>query len=392
MDTTLKQVRILAFLFITAGCLSACEFGVENPGPIEDSALNTDSAIQPLVVGMGADLSTILDDVGYFMGIASRDIYHCGAFEAEQFMQEGEIEPRHVNGLWAGMHRARWAAESGIERMRDVLGNDFESNPLVTEAYTWAGYSNRVLGENVCQAIIDGGAPESNVAHFERAEGQFSEAIRLAEQQGENELLQRAHAGRAQVRLAQENWEGAAQDAAMVSDDFMFEGEFSTNSTREENWLANQSHVRSYFSAYGTFVTEVDDPRITWEDQQETGVDGETPFYLQMKYPDLGSDIELAAGDEMRLIEAEVALRQDQDVGLVESTINAIRGQASVGSTVSLNTEEEAWSALRRERAIVLWMEGRRLWELRRFDDPFLDGRDSCLPPSQNEEATNPNL
>lgn len=391
MGSLLKQTSLIVTLLVAAVLLSACDFGVENPGPIEDEALNTESAVEPLVVGMGADLSAVFDEIAYFMGIASRDIYHSGVFEAEQFMQEGEIEPRHVNGLWADMHRARWASENGIERMQNILGDDFESNPFAIEAYTWAGFSNRVLGENVCQAIIDGGEPQSNTVHFERAEDQFSEAIRLAEQQGESELLQRAHAGRAQVRLGLERWSEAASDAAIVPDDFEFEAEYSTNSSREENWLVYESHTRSYFSVYGTFAAEIDDPRVPWEDQEETGVDGETPFYIQLKYTDLGSDIQLAAGDEMRLIEAEVALREDGDIDFALDRINAVRAEAGA-EEVNASSEEEAWNLLRRERAIILWMEGRRLWDLRRFEDPFLDDRDSCIPPSENEAATNPNL
>jgi hypothetical protein len=370
---------------------TGCELGVTNPGPIEDDALNDPRAMQPLVVGMGADLSAIVDDIGYFMGIASGDITHTGAFEAEFFMQEGRIEPRHVNGLWAGMHRARWVAESGIERMKKVLGQEFESNPLVTQAYIWAGYSNRVLGENVCQAVIDGGAPEDHTVHFVRAEAQFTEAIRLAESQGEAELAQVAYAGRAQVRAALGDWTNAAADAQRVPDDLVWQAKYSDNSTREWNWLANESQIRAYFSVYGTFaVEEQGDPRVPWTDMQRNGVDGRTPFYRQEKYKTWAADIDLAVGDEMRLIEAEAGLRANDMDGALQK-INAVRQAAGVGP-VSATTMDEAWAALRREREIVLWMEGRRLWDLRRFDDPFLSGRDRCIPISQNEANTNPNV
>jgi len=383
----LRVSIFIIFIFPFTGC----ELGVENPGPISDDALNVEGAMEPLVVGMASDLSAVLDDVSYFMGIASRDIYHSGVFEAEQFMQNGNIEPRHVNELWADMHTARWTAESGIERMQEVLGSDFESNSLAIRAYLWVGYSNRVLGENVCQAVIDGGEAQPNTVHFERAESAFTEAITLASQQGETELLQRAYAGRAQVRLALQDWEGAESDAQNVTGDFEFEAAYSLNSTREENWLSNQSNVRSYFSVYGTFaVDQVADPRITWIDQNEAGSDGETPFYLQRKYLDNGSNIELAKWDEMLLIEAEVALRSDDVPGAMQK-INEERSRHGLGS-LSASNEEEAWQILRTERNIILWMEGRHLWDLRRFDDPFLSDRDRCIPPSQNEVSTNDNL
>ena len=385
----LGQRAAIGLLTLT---IAACDLGVTNPGPIADDALNTRSAMEPLVNGMASDLSAVYDDVGYYMGIASGDITHTGVFEPEQFMQVGDILPRHVNDLWSEMHRARWTAETGIERMREVLGDEFNSSPLPIQAYIWAGYANRVLGENVCQAVIDGGAPQPVAVHFGRAEEQFTHAIQLAEQQGESALLERAYAGRAQVRLALEDWSGAASDAAQVPDAFEFEAMYSDATGREYNWLANQSQLRDYFSVYSTFAVPLqDDPRITWTDMNRIAVDGLTPMYMQQKYPGLGSSIDLAAGDEMRLIEAEAALRLNNDVDEAMAKINSVRGAAGAESSTA-SAMDEAWAALRREREIVLWMEGRRLWDLRRFNDPFLNDRDNCIPISENEVNTNPNI
>lgn len=373
--------------------LAACNLGVENPGPIDDAALNEPAAMKPLVVGMGADLSAVLDDLGYFMGIASGDITHTGAFEAEAFMQEGHIRPEHVNDLWAGMHRARWEAEQGIERMKTVLGDAFETDPLSTEAYVWAGYANRVLGENVCQAIIDGAAPQPNTVHFQRAEEQFTTAIELAGKQTDSDvtdLLNAAYAGRAQVRLDLGEYADAAADAARVPDGFVWQAKYSLNSDRENNWVAHESVLRAYFSVYGTWAATADDPRVPWQDTGKMAVDGKTPFYLQQKYTGLDSDIDLSKWDEMRLIEAEALLRSD-DVAGGMAKINAERAGYDL-PPLTASTPAEAMAALRHEREIILWLEDRRLFDLNRFDDPFLTGRDKCIPASQEEQSTNPNL
>lgn len=388
---TLRRQLVAAAAIILA--LGGCDLEVTNPGPIDDSALNSPDALAPLVVGMGADLSAVLDDIAYFLGIASGDITHTGAFQEEAFMQLGQIRPQDVNGLWAGMHRARWTAEDGIERMHEILGDDFSASPYVTEAYIWAGYANRVLGENVCQAVIDGGAPESDSVHFTRAADEFTTALDLAQgQTGENiaQLVLAAHAGRAQVRLALGDWDGAAADAALVPNDFLFQAKYSDNSDRERNYLVNQSKIRAYFSVYGTFAATTDDPRVPWSDEGKLAVDGATPFYLQLKYTDYGADIDLAAGDEMRLIEAEVLLRDGQ-VANAMTKLNAERQAAGVAPD-SAASADEAWAALRHEREMILWLEGRRLWELRRFDSPFLSGRDRCVPISETEANTNPNV
>jgi hypothetical protein len=382
----------------TAGCMLAvamvgCDLGVTNPGRINDSALDSEEAAEPMVTGMAGDFATIFDEVAYFMGIASWDITHTGAFEEEEFMQRGEIDPRHVNGLWGELHRARWVAEQGIVRMQEVLGGDFSDNPLAIKANLWAAFSNRSLGENMCVSIFDGGAPGDHMEHFTRAEQYFSDAISLAQAQGDDDLLEVARAGRAQVRLALENFTGARDDAREVSDDFVFEAVFGTGDSREYNWLYNQSHRRDYFSAYNTLAHTLNnsDPRMPITDMERVGTDGSTPMFRQEKYLSFGTNIPLAQGDEMRLIEAEVALRADNDVAAAMQLINDVRTAAGV-ATKTATTMAEAMAILREERDIIHWMEGRKLWDLRRFNDPFLDNRDSCIPPSENEALTNPNL
>jgi hypothetical protein len=397
-DEQSSRVRFIRHRLLIAGCLvfvalAGCELGVTNPGRISDSALDSEEAIGPMVNGMAGDFATIFDEVAYFMGIASWDITHCGAFEEEEFMQRGEIIPRHVNGLWGELHRARWVAEAGVARIEAVLGGAAADEPLVTEAYIWAGFANRVLGENMCVSVFDGGPAGDHTDHFTRAEGHFTQAISLAQGQGEAELLQTAYAGRAQVRLALEDWTGARDDARQVSDDHLFEAVFGLGDDREYNWLYNQSHTRDYFSAYNTLAWTLDnsDPRMPITDMERVGVDGLTPMFRQDKILSHGDNIALAQGDEMRLIEAEVALRADNDIAAAMQLINDVRTAAGV-ATKTATTMAEAMAVLREERDIIFWMEGRRLWELRRFDDPFLSGRDSCIPVSEYEEQTNPNF
>jgi hypothetical protein len=80
--------------------------------------------------------------------------------------------------------------------------------------------------------------------------------------------------------------------------------------------------------------------------------------------------------------------------------INQQRAFYGIGlPLLTATTEAEAWPILQKERAAVLWMEGRRLWDLRRWNaepvpikDTFLDARDKCIPVSENEEQSNPNV
>ena len=65
----------------------------------------------------------------------------------------GVIRPEDVNPDWSNMQQARWSAETGLKRMQTVLGAAFETNVDTPRAYLYAGFANRLLGENVCVAL-----------------------------------------------------------------------------------------------------------------------------------------------------------------------------------------------------------------------------------------------
>ena len=83
--------------------------------------------------------------------------------------------------------------------------------------------------------------------------------------------------------------------------------------------------------------------------------------------------------------------------------INEVRSFVGVDPLTAADADE-AWTHLKNERMLTLWLEGRRLWDLYRWDDDFLRGgtilednpglnpRGHCLPISDNECATNTNL
>ena len=403
MISTAKKIGglgLVGALLVSTGC----DLGVSNPGNIDDEALNTSQAMSPLVAGMAGDFTTGFDNLAYFMGIASGEITHTGAFLTEQEMERGELTDINTDAHWNNFHRARWVAEQGLVRMQEVLGENFNKDPRTIEAYIWAGFSNRVLGEFMCSAVFDGGAVQPYTAHFERAEQWFTKALELAtaQQQGATgatlttaqEWARVANAGLAQIRLLRENWAGAAAAAALVPDNFLFRALYSTAAAREQNWLNNESYVRAYFSTHGTFAdayyTATGDARMRWTNMNRVGVDGRTPYKRQEKYTTLGAPIVIARGAEMRLIEAEVRLRAG-DVPGAMAKINQVRVAANVAQ-VTATTAEQAWQKLWEERQIVLWMEARHLPDRRRLKDAFLNNRGSCIPISQREKDTNPNI
>lgn len=397
-----KELRIL--LPALAIIWSACDLSVTNPGPMPDKDLDTPSAMPGLVVGISADLSVAVGSLAYFSGLLADELAHSGNYDAERYFYEGTITANNTVAVWGDMQVARWVAESGIERLKRVLGDGFNASNLVPRAYLLAGFANRLAGENVCHAVINGGPKEDHKLHFQRALEQFGEAITRAEQQNNTTVATAARAGRASIHAWLGDWTSAVADAQLVPANFRYDAAFSTNTARENNHTAIETISRREVTVHGTPIAGIlGDPRLPWDTVKtsggavQTGQDGKTPFFRQRKYKTLGDKIALVKGTEMLLLRAEAALRGG-DFNAAANLMSDARAVHGLGA-VSAASVEEAWTLLRSERRADLWLEGRRAWDLRRWYD---EGRIPrwksdpkqvmCVMASINEEASNKNF
>jgi starch-binding outer membrane protein, SusD/RagB family len=409
--TSFKKIsrRRLGVTLIAAVGLAACSdmLSVTNPGPIADVSLQTPEAVPGFVAGMSGDLSNALDELVRITGIATDEIAHGGSYTGEGLWYRGIIRAEDIDGQWALMQRARWVAESGITRIKALPGYTYDSDPAAARANLLAGFANRLLGENVCKAVFDGGPVESDSAHFQRAQAYFTEAIRIAQAKNVLDVLTAAYGGRATVRASLGDWTGAVADAQQVPTAFTYNALYSTNSTRESNSLVQETYVRREFTVFSTQWAQVfNDPRVPWDTiytnsartTVQKGQDGKTNFFRQRKFPDLGSDIPLVKGTEMLMLRAEAALRAN-DIPGAFTLINQQRAQYKLAALTAPADLPTAWKTFQKEYGAVVWLEARRLWQLRRWGadagpahTTFLDGRASCIPISQEETQSNPNL
>jgi hypothetical protein len=390
--------------------LGACSnvLDVSNPGPIEDAKLQTADAVPGFVTGMSGDLSNALDEMVRISGIASDELAHGGSYTGEGLWYRGIIKPEDVNDQWALMQRARWVAEAGIERIKALPDYQYDTQAPAARANLLAGFANRLLGENVCSAVIDGGPVESDSVHFTRAEGYFTEALRIAQAANVVELINASYAGRASVRSALGNWAGAVTDAQQVPVGFVYSAPFSTNSTREINSLVTETSTRRAVTVFGTQWAQVfGDPRVPRDTIYtgsgatraiQKGQDGKTNYFRQRKYTDQGADVALVRGTEMLMLRAENALRAN-DIPGAFALINQQRTQYQMATLAAPTDITAAWRTLQKEYGAVVWLEGRRLWQLRRWEaaagpahTTFLTGRASCIPISRQEMQSNPNI
>jgi hypothetical protein len=410
---------ILAAAAVVA--LGACDTDVENPGPVPDSFLDRQTAQQSLVNGMGRAVAEGLNWLSYTTAAVTREIHPAGStgsFGINIFWQRGEFDENDdaLNTHWNQAQQARWLAEDGVRRIEEAGAS---SDSLLTRAYLYAGYANRLLGETMCQAVIDGGAAQAYTVFLERAESYFGKAI----DKGTGNQRLAAYAGRASVRADLGKWTEAVADASQVtSDAFAYNiAYYDVGSDAQRNrifWAAGTQPYKAHTqwnTVYEAYFAATNDPRVRWQTTTTTGdaaieCCGRVPFYPQQKYTSSASPIRLSGGGEMRLIEAEALLRNN-DVAGAMAKINQLRTAAGVPTRTAANINE-AWTFLKREKGIVLWLEGRRMADLRRWKaantpgdlDPLelpsgsvetgshLVRQDLCIPIPLSERQTNPNI
>jgi hypothetical protein len=427
----MKSYVGLALLLLAAPI--ACDTKVSNPGPVEDKFLDDRNAAAALVNGAGRALGQAINWIGYTGAAVTREIHPAGStgsFGISNRWQTGELgeDDSDLDTHWAEGQRARWVAEEAVRRLEAAGPPPVGSLQTTTAyynalqlAYLYAGFANRVLGENMCDAVIDGSAKLDNSVYFTRAESLFTKAIAITGGTPATITNQAtaAYAGRAQARLYLKKYAEAAQDAGQVAIGFVFnEPYYNAGDDAQRNriaWAIGNSPYRAHTewsTWYYDYNQATHDPRIpititTLQGDAAINCCGKVPFYPEAKHTKSESPIRLASGREMRLIEAEVKLRGSDVSGAVAS-MNLVRTNANAGSTVSASDETEAWRLLKRERGIELWLEARRLGDMRRWKaegtpgalDPLeqpgtgshLVKQDLCFPISTAERQTNPNV
>lgn len=406
MTTLLRRALpalVLAGLLPLVGCHGL--FNVVSPGRIADSDLNSKDALAGLVAGMSWSMSEAENNTMETLSLLSGDLWHAGSYDFGDIAR-GTILPEEVNSEWGQMQRARWVAENGVQRMHDDIfknsPDDFNKSSYVAQAYTWEGFADRLLGENVCAAVIDGGPEQSDSVYFQRAQDEFTQAIQIGQAAGDNNTVTAAYAGRATVKAWQGDWAGAVQDAQQVPADFVFVAPISTEIG---NNIAYETHSRYEFTVYSTvFADHPNDPRISWkivynaDGTVARGANGSTPMYQQNKYPSLNSDVALAKGTEMLVLRAEAALHNNDIAGAYD-LMNQARQVYGMDPLPVAGNMSDAWSDLHFERMATVWLENRKMWDMRRWfaatgpeHYDYLAGRDKCMPVSQEEINSNPNI
>ncbi|MCS7082796.1 MAG: RagB/SusD family nutrient uptake outer membrane protein [Bacteroidetes bacterium] len=380
----MKRFWPIALLALWMG---ACDLSVTNPGQIQDEYLNDAKAIDPIVNGVAGDFAwatTIPGGGGLYNAGAmlTDELVHVGTWIGLRLLSNGIPDDwTEADGRWSGASQARWTAEQAVERISKLVENPDRDARVATVAM-WAGHMNRVMGDHYGEAVINGGGPQPHTVYYERAIGYFNRAIQIAQAINNRDILLSSLGGRAWCYVQLGRWSEALQDMRQIPTDFVFNQIHADKTDRERNYFYWWGFLREECSVWGTPfarwglnltnpAASEGDPRVQYDVPGRNGGDGRRPFWRQRKYRSYADPIAVIKGTDMRLLEAEYALRQG-DVQTAVAKINEVRQSNNARfrynlPLVSARTVEEAWPLLIRERGVELWLEGKRIADMRRW-------------------------
>lgn len=429
-----------------------------NPGAITDASLNDPTLMNVVAAGVANEFTNqmdamMLDDVRLTDEAAGTGSY----FETGR-LRRGAVDWTETGNNWAQFQETIWTGRSAYARMTALEDYEQDASEDASRVWLLVGLSHRMLGEQFCQVVYSvGPSPEEAVlggvqprsAAFDSAIVALNKAITIAQAANTTysteTVIPAARGGIAQAYAAKGDFGAATTWSTQVPTDFVYEAIFNRNANDNEIYF--ETIQRAEVGLYNAYPQQLatPDPRVpyticgTFDDPANPktsdvtptnaagctahqGADGVTAHYQQAKYPDWGSDVPAVSGVDMRLIEAEAALLAD-DMPAFETAINAVRNfyglvdlsgtpaaagaleypnayDASTGDVTGAGVD--AWSILDGERLLTTWGEARRIWDLHRWDHPFLDGgivfwdseprRASCYPVPEDECNLNPEI
>ena len=386
---TSGSIRIPLAALACAVLAAGCE--VTNPGPVDDQFIDLPASQAGLIKGSWERMNSVLGYAAYDEALPAREMFpggQTGTYGQSVARQAGNMGSWGSSGPYNAAQQARWIAEEAIRRF-DARGDVTQG--MMANAYLAAGFANRVNGDLFCWGAINSGPLIPGRVYWEHAEEHFTKALSLAsDAAGRNAAL----AGRAQARLALEKWQAALDDAKLVPSDFVvwLELDYSRGGIADQRnhiYYANGgSSFRSFtfrFTWFNDYYLNTGDPRTPWREFPQAsdrncvaalqGFGGSVPCTQQRKYLSENDDMKMVSGAEMRLVEAEAMLRLNPGSWQAAmAVINANRTRYISDKTQSpltpwvANNLDDAWTFLMRERSIELWLEARRVTDLRRWE------------------------
>jgi hypothetical protein len=429
----------LSVLFLTTACDTQELLEVKSPGKVPEETLDNPQLAQTLVNSVITDVECAWDS---YVGAA--------AVHSDQFIQaSGNLTMRlwgirgitadDANfaqgacqdwgyGLFTPLQTARYQAETVFERLQQFSDQNVPNKTsLMATVRAWGAFPLVAFGEGFCESSIPAkeGEPGQLMTPkqvLELAEKRFTEAIELAQQANDQDILNMALSGRARVRLDLGNLAGAVEDASRVPADYV------KLATRSDTDPRRYNHHYEWVNGPGWRHASVApnmrelqwkgaaDPRVKVTFGGRNGFDFVTPWYFHNKVTSRSTPNRLTSPQERQLIIAEAAARQG-DLATAHRILNDLHAAVGLPAVEASDapTQDDMIRLILEERNRELFAEGgHRLNDMLRFrgtefNIPFLGepgsihpngidqsgnsyGDTTCFPLPTLERQGNPNI
>lgn len=323
---------------------------------------------------------------------------------AERFLdrrlsEEAEEEVDRAGSAYERLHTARIEAAQAIRQLRAYAPNTPPAR--IGQLFAFSGYAKLLLAEDYCPGMaFNEITPDHQLRYgralttdemFDLALADLDTAVTLAADSAR--ILGLARVGKARALLGLGRFAEAAEAAAPVPTDYVFEIEHTTEAPSQTN-LLNFGTTRLRYSVAdreggnGLDFVSAGDPRVRVTARGRTFDNLNTGYSID-KYPTTTSPMVLASGIEARLIEAEAALRAN-DVTTWLGILNTLRAEAITPALPPLEDpgDERARVDLHfRERAFWLFATGHRLGDLRRLIRHYGRTPDEVFPTGDHHHG-----
>jgi hypothetical protein len=378
-------VVLLLLTSVGCGLLDTDQPNIVEPGDVE-----TPAGAEARRVGAIADFAFAQDGDGtqfedghiLLSGLMSDEFVLSTTPPTEQEIDQRRVFENNSTlfDVFFNLSRARAAAEAAAASL-EQFSVDPTVEPGIAEMLSLAGYAYLFFGESFCSGVpfsrLDGdtivyGLPQTTQQTLETALARFDAALAhpgLSADDGTVTGL--ASVGRARALLDLGRFDEAAAAVVDVPTEFQYVTEHAESPLRLQNAIWSYSvgflwSVSDQEGEAGLPFRTAEDPRVPFEDAEDVGLDGSTPQFTLLKYPDASASVVVADGIEARLIEAEALLQASNRSGMA-AILNDLRDVQGLDHVSTPGTQDAAIDLLFSERAFWMFATGHRLGDMRRL-------------------------
>jgi hypothetical protein len=240
-------------------------------------------------------------------------------------------------GIYTPLQTARFQAEDIFARLQ-AFSDAQVPNKVSLEATvrTYGAFALVALAEGFCQMALDGGPLMTPAQVLALAEQRFTEAMTLAQQANNADILHMAQVGRARVRLDLQNFAGAIADAKQVPVGYLKLATRDGTDPRRydalcENVTCAQGKNATIAPNYRSVTWQgVPDPRVAVTTTGQLAFDNAQVWYYPVNtHTARGYGLLLASYKEARLFIAEASARSG-DLATARTLINQMHTDAKI--------------------------------------------------------------